>query len=88
MNFQTIATIILLTTLTTQTKCPDATLNSKEDPRFKIGFEIETVSLRIIKDKVSKVIARNSEIKTDKFHIDTLMTKKTNSFWYLKMTVL
>ena len=27
------------------------------------------------------MIARNKEIKTDKFHIDTLMTEKTNSFW-------
>lgn len=80
MNTKTLTTLILVIGSTILTKCPDATENFVEKPKFKLGFEIESDSLRIIKDEVSRVIARNIE-KTSKFHVDTFMHKTSNGNW-------
>ena len=80
MNNIQIFTLILVTSLTTQTKCPDATNDTNENAKLKLGFEIENGTITLIKDLTAVVIARN-HAKTSKYHIDTLVEEKDNKRW-------
>ena len=80
MNYKQLFTLILVTSFTTQGKCPDATANTNENTKLKLGFEIESGTITLIKDLETVTIARNSN-KTAKYHIDTLVEEDEHKRW-------
>lgn len=88
MVIKTLATFILMIKLTVQKNCEFSKKEFIENRKLKLGFEIESGSFRIIKDKVEEVIKKNSKLKNSKFHVDTYMTRKDGGKWVFENDTL